>query len=59
MGVSSGESKVCCYKEQYFIGTWNVSSMNQGKLDVVKQEIARLTEDLRNQSTKKDENGWI
>ena len=41
VGVSSGESKVCCYKEQYFIGTWNVSSMNQGKLDVVKQEMAR------------------
>ena len=39
--VSSGESKVRCCKEQYYIGTWNVRSMNQGKLDVVKQEMAR------------------
>ena len=29
-------------KEQYWIGTWNVRSMNQGKLDVVKQEMARV-----------------
>ena len=58
MDVSSEESKIRCCKE-YCIGIWNVRSMNQGKLDVVKQEIARLTEDLRNQSTKKDENGWI
>ena len=36
-------SKVRCYKEQYCIGTWNVRSMNQGKLKVVKQEMARLT----------------
>ena len=33
-------SKVRCYKEQYCIGTWNVRSMNEGKLEVVKQEIA-------------------
>ena len=32
-------SKVRCCKEQYCIGTWNVRSMNQGKLEVVKQEI--------------------
>ena len=32
-------SKVQCCKEQYCIGTWNVRSMNQGKLDVVKQKI--------------------
>ena len=31
-----------CFKEQYCIGTWNVRSMNQGKLDVVKQEMARV-----------------
>ena len=31
-------SKVQCYKEQYCIGTWNVRSMIQGKLEVVKQE---------------------
>ena len=35
-------SKVCCCKEQYCIGTWNVRSMNQGKLEVVKQEMARV-----------------
>ena len=35
-------SKVRCCKEQYCIGTWNVRSMNQGKLEVVKQEIARV-----------------
>ena len=35
-------SKVPCYKEQYCIGTWNVRSMNQGKLEVVKQEMARV-----------------
>ena len=40
--ISSGENKVWCCKEQYCIGTWNVRSMNQGKLDVVKQEIAKL-----------------
>ena len=34
--------KVRCYKEQHCIGTWNVRSMNQGKLDVVKQEMARV-----------------
>ena len=35
-------SKVRCCKEQYCIGTWNVRSMNQGKLEVVKQEMARM-----------------
>ena len=35
-------SKVRCYKKQYCIGTWNVRSMNQGKLEVVKQEMARV-----------------
>ena len=35
-------SKVRCFKEQYCIGTWNVRSMNQGKLQVVKQEMARI-----------------
>ena len=39
--VFGGESKVRCCKEQYCIGTWNVRSMNQGKLEVVKQEMAR------------------
>ena len=36
------ESKVQCCKEQYFIGTWNVRSMNQEKVDMVKQEMARV-----------------
>ena len=40
--VTGDESKVQCCKEQYCIGTWNVSSMNQGKLEVVKQEMARV-----------------
>ena len=35
-------SKAWCCKEQYCIGTWNVRSMNQGKLEVVKQEMARV-----------------
>ena len=35
-------SKVWCCKEQYCMGTWNVRSMNQGKLEVVKQEMARV-----------------
>ena len=34
--------QVQCYKEQYCLGTWNVKSMNQGKLEVVKQEMARV-----------------
>ena len=42
MDISGGESKVWCCKEQYCIGTWNVRSMNQGKFDVVKQEMARV-----------------
>ena len=38
--VMGDGSKVPCCKEQYCIGTWNVRSMNPGKLEVVKQEIA-------------------
>ena len=45
MDVSGGKSKVRCCKEQYYIGTWNVRSMNQGKLEVVKQEMARVNND--------------
>ena len=40
--VTGDRSKVQCYKEQYCIGTRNVRSMNQGKLEVVKQEMARV-----------------
>ena len=42
MDVTGDRSKIRCCKEQYCIGTWNVKSMNQDKLDVVKQEIARV-----------------
>ena len=44
--VSGGESKVQCCKEQNCIGTWNVRFMNQGKLEVVKQEMARVNIDI-------------
>ena len=40
--VTGNGSKVRSFKEQYYIGTWNVRSMNQGKLEVVKQEMARV-----------------
>ena len=40
--VTGDRSKVQCYKEQYCIGTWNIRSMSQGKLEVVKQEMARV-----------------
>ena len=42
MDGTGERSKVRCCKEQYCIGTWNVRSMNQGKLEVVKQEMARV-----------------
>ena len=44
--VTGDGSKVQCWKEQYCIGTWNVRSMNQGKLEVVKQEITRVNDIL-------------
>ena len=44
--VTSDESKVRGCKEQYCIGTWNVRSMNQDKLEVVKQEMARVNIDI-------------
>ena len=40
--VTGDRNKVRCYKEQYCIGTWTVRSMNQDKLEVVKQEMARV-----------------
>ena len=39
-------SKVRCFKEQYCMGTWNVTSMNQGKLQVTKQEMVRVNIDI-------------
>ena len=46
MDVTPHGSKVQCYKEQNCIGTWNVRSMNQGKLEVVKQEMATVNVDI-------------
>ena len=40
--VTGDRSKVQCYKEQYCIGTWKVRYTNQGKLDVVQKEMARV-----------------
>ena len=46
MDVTGDGSKVRCCKEQYCIGTWDVRSMNQGKLEVVKQEMATVNLDI-------------
>ena len=46
LDVTGDGSKVWCDKEQYCIGTWKVRSMNQGKLKVVKQEMARVDIDI-------------
>ena len=47
VGDGTGDgSKVQCFKEQHCIGTWNVRSMNQGKLEVVQQEMTRVNIDI-------------
>ena len=46
MDVTEVRSKVQCCEEQYCIGTWNDRSLNQGKLDVVKHEKARVNIDI-------------
>ena len=46
MDVTGDGSKVRCYKEQYCIGNWNARSMNLGKLEVVKEEMARVNIDI-------------
>ena len=46
MDVTGDGSKVQCCKEQYCIGTWKVRSMNQGKLEVVKQDMSRVNVDV-------------
>ena len=46
MDVTGDGSEVQCCKEQYCIGTWNVRSMNHGKLEVIKQEMARVSIDI-------------
>ena len=53
--VTGDRSKIRCCKEQYCIGIWNVRSINQGKLEVVKQEMAKSERrHSRNQRTKMD-----
>ena len=44
--VTTDKSKVQCCKQQYCIGTWNIRYMNQSKLEVVKQEMARVNIDI-------------
>ena len=44
--MTADGSKVQCCKEQYYIGTWNVRSMSQGKLEVIKEEMARVNVDI-------------
>ena len=46
VGVNGDGSKVRCCKEQHCTGTWNVRYMNQGKLEVVKQKMARVNIDI-------------
>ena len=46
MDVTADGSQVWCCEELYCLGTWNVMSMNQGKLEVVKQEMARVNIDI-------------
>ena len=46
VNVTGDRSKIRCCKEEYCIGTWNVRSMNQGKLEVVKQEMATVNVDI-------------
>ena len=55
--VTGDRSKVLCCKEQHCLGTWNVRSTNQGKLEVVKQEMARVNIDILGISELKDWNG--
>ena len=45
--VPGDRIKVRCCKEHYCIGTWNVRFMNQGKLEVIKQEMARVNVDIQ------------
>ena len=54
--VASDRSKVRCCNEQYCVETRNVRSMNQGKLEVVKQEMARMNVDILGIRTKMDWN---
>ena len=46
MDVAGDGSKVWCCKEEYCIGTWNVRSINQGKLEVIEQKMVRVNVDI-------------
>jgi len=60
VGMTGDASKVQCCKEQVCIGMWNVRSMNQGKLEVVKTGDGKNEHwHFRNQWTKMDCDGWI
>ena len=59
LDVTGDGSKVWCCKEQYSIRTWNVRSMNKGRLEVVKGAVKSKYWHFRNQWTKIDWNGWI
>ena len=56
--VTGDGSKAQCCKEQYYIGTWKVKSMNRGKLEVVKQEMARVNINISGISELKW-TGWV
>ena len=58
VNVTSDRSKVQCCKEQYSTGTCNVRSMNQGKLEVIKQDMARVNVDILGISELKC-TGWV
>ena len=57
--VTGDRSKVRCCKDQYCIGNWNVRSMNQGKLEVVKQEMASVNVDILGISELKWTLEWV
>ena len=59
MHVTGDGRKIQCCKEQYCIGTWNVRSMNQGKLEVVKQEMASVNVDILGISELKWTLEWV
>ena len=46
MDGTGDRRKVQCCKEQYCIGTWNVRSINQGKLEVIEQKMVRVNVDI-------------
>ena len=58
VNMTGNGNQVQCCKEQYFIGTWNVRSVNQGKLEVMKQEMGRVNVSILGISELKW-TGWI